>query len=174
MLGSLTRPDDGRHQLTFTRTLAHPREKVWRAVTENEHLATWFPDGPVIGDRAAGAALRFATAAGADGPPEFDGEVLAFDPPRRFAFRWGTDTISIELDEADDGRATVLTLVDTFAELGKAARDGAGWHDCVDLLVHHLDGDEPDRPAPQRWRELHERYIEALGADAATIGVPPG
>ena|SRR5438045_907159 len=41
-LGTLTRQGD-RWMLTFTRRLAHPREKVWRAVTEPEHLAAWYP-----------------------------------------------------------------------------------------------------------------------------------
>jgi hypothetical protein len=37
-LGTLTRQGD-RCILRFARRLAHPREKVWRAVTEPEHLA---------------------------------------------------------------------------------------------------------------------------------------
>jgi len=41
-LGTLARHGD-RWTLTFTRRLAHPREKVWRAVTEPEHLAMWYP-----------------------------------------------------------------------------------------------------------------------------------
>jgi DNA-binding transcriptional ArsR family regulator len=41
-LGTLTRQGD-RWTLRFTRRLARPREKVWRAVTEPEHLAVWFP-----------------------------------------------------------------------------------------------------------------------------------
>ena len=28
----------GRWQLRFTRELAHPQEKVWRAITEPEHM----------------------------------------------------------------------------------------------------------------------------------------
>ena len=59
--------------LTFTRHLAHPREKVWRAVTEPEHLAAWFPQS-MVGERAAGARLRFETSDG-DG---FDGESDGF------------------------------------------------------------------------------------------------
>jgi len=33
MYGMLERLEDGRWQLRFTRTLPHPQEKVWRAVT---------------------------------------------------------------------------------------------------------------------------------------------
>ena len=74
-LGTLARQGD-RWTLTFTRKLAHPREKVWRAVTEPEHLAVWYPQ-EIVGERKAGAALRFVSSAG-DG---YDGQMLVFDPP---------------------------------------------------------------------------------------------
>jgi hypothetical protein len=47
-LGTLTRQGD-RWVLTFTRRLAHPREKVWRAVTEPEHLSAWYPQ-QIVGE----------------------------------------------------------------------------------------------------------------------------
>src|SRR5215207_9889973 len=34
MYGSLEELDDGRYRLRFTRSLAHPQETVWRAITE--------------------------------------------------------------------------------------------------------------------------------------------
>ena len=34
---------DGRSRLQFSRALGHPPETVWRALTEPEHLAAWFP-----------------------------------------------------------------------------------------------------------------------------------
>src|SRR6266567_4346167 len=61
-LGTLTRQGD-QWTLTFTRRLAHPREKVWRAVTEPEHLAVWYPQ-EIVGERKAGAALGRALARG--------------------------------------------------------------------------------------------------------------
>ncbi len=33
--------DSGKHSLRFERLLAHPREKVWRALTDNDELAGW-------------------------------------------------------------------------------------------------------------------------------------
>src|SRR6266705_244856 len=143
-LGTLTRQGD-RWMLTFTRRLAHPREKVWRAVTEPEHLAAWYPQ-EIVGERRAGAPLRFVSSAG-DG---FDGQMLVFDPPEVMEFTWGTDRLRIEL------RA-----------------DGAGWHECLDRLVADLDG-TPQRPMGELWVEVHPRYVTHLGPDAATIGPPPG
>jgi hypothetical protein len=68
-----------------------------------------------------GASLRFVSSPG-DG---FGGEMVVFDPPSVMELMWGTDRLRIELT-SDDG-ATVLTLTDSFTELGKAACDGAGW-----------------------------------------------
>ena len=164
-LGTLTRQGD-RWMLTFTRRLAHPREKVWRAVTEPEHLAAWYPQ-EIVGERRAGAPLRFVSSAG-DG---FDGQMLVFDPPEVMEFTWGTDRLRIELRA--DGAGTLLILTDTFDELGKAARDGAGWHECLDRLVSELDG-TPQRPMGELWVEVHLRYVTSLGPDASTIGPPPG
>ena len=56
-LGVLTQAGDD-VVLTFTRRFNHPAEKVWRAVTEEEHLATWFPQ-KIKGEWRAGAPLRF-------------------------------------------------------------------------------------------------------------------
>jgi uncharacterized protein YndB with AHSA1/START domain len=163
-LGTLTRQGD-RWTLTFTRRLAHPREKVWRAVTEPEHLAAWYPQ-EIVGERRAGAPPRFVTSRD-DG---FDGQMLVFDPPEVMEFTWGTDRLRIELRA--DGAGTVLTLTDTFGELGKAARDAAGWHECLERLAAGLDG-APPRPWGGRWREVHLRYVTHLGPDAAKIGPPP-
>jgi len=164
-LGTLTRQGD-RWTLTFTRTLAHSREKVWRAVTEPEHLAVWYPQ-EIVGDRKVGAPLRFVSPAG-DG---FDGQMLVFDPPSVIEFTWGADLLRIEL--RPDGAGTLLTLTDTFDDLGKAARDAAGWHECLDRLVSDLDGNAP--PAwGDRWRQLHPAYVARLGPGASAIGPPPG
>ena len=164
-LGALTRQGD-RWTLRFTRRLAHPREKVWRAVTEPEHLAVWFPH-EIVGERRAGAPLRFA---GSDGSA-FDGEMLVFEPPSVMEFTWGPDRLRIELQP--DGAGTLLILTDTFDEQGKAARDAAGWHECLDRLASDLDAAPP--PAwGETWREIHPAYTERFGPAASTIGPPAG
>ena len=164
-LGTLSRQGD-RWTLRFTRRLAHPRDRVWRAVTEPEHLAVWYPQ-QIVGERKAGAPLQFVSAAG----DSFDGRMLVFDPPSVLEFTWGADLLRIELEA--DGTDTLLTLTDTFDDLGKAARDAAGWHECLDRLANHLDGTPPP-PWGQTWRQVHARYVSCLGPDAATIGPPAG
>ncbi len=111
---------DGRWRLRFTRPLAHPPEKVWRAITEPEHLSAWFPQR-VTGDWVTGATLMFSDAEGRG--PDFAGQVLAVEPSRLLEFRWGTDVIRLEVAPADGG--STLTLLDTIGELGKAAGDSA-------------------------------------------------
>ena len=164
-LGTLARDGD-RCTLTFTRRLAHPPEKVWRAVTEPDQLAVWFPQ-KIEGERRAGAPLRFVMEGG-DG---FDGEMVLFDPPSVMELTWGTDRLRIEV--APDGDGTVLTLVDTFDDLGKAARDAAGWHECLDRLVAELDGADPPGWG-ETWKAVHPLYVERFGPEAATIGPPAG
>jgi uncharacterized protein YndB with AHSA1/START domain len=164
-LGTLAQQGD-RWALTFTRRLPHPPEKVWRAVTEPEHMAAWFPDS-MVGERRAGAPLRFVAASG-DG---FQGEMLVFEPPSVMELLWGVDRLRIEV--RPDGDGSVLTLTDSFEELGKAARDAAGWHECLDRLICALNGEEPAKWG-EPWRDLNALYVERLGPDAATIGPPPG
>jgi uncharacterized protein YndB with AHSA1/START domain len=169
--GTLEQAGD-RWRLRFTRRLAHPPAKVWRAITEAEHLDAWFPS-TVEGDRAPGAKLRFDFSADPNVPDAMvlDGEVLEWQPPERFAFLWGEDELRFEL--APDGDGTVLTFTDTFDEQGKAARDAAGWHTCLVLLGHHVDGDEPPAPSEELWAQVHPAYVEKFGPEAATVG-PPG
>jgi hypothetical protein len=67
---------------------------------------------------------------------------------------------------------TTLTLVDTFDEQGKAARDGAGWHVCLDRLAYSLAGDELPWKPEDRWSEVNAAYVESLGPEASTLGPP--
>jgi uncharacterized protein YndB with AHSA1/START domain len=169
MYGTLERLDDGRWRLRFTRTLAHPPDKVWRAITEPEHLAHWFPT-TIEGDRAAGAPLRFSFPGG-EAPP-FEGEMIVYEPPSAMELRWGPDVVRLELRATATG--TELTLLDTLEERGKAARDGTGWHVCLDSLAEHLRAEPAAREAMSAWRDLHPHYVERFGPEAATIGPPEG
>jgi hypothetical protein len=72
---------------------------------------------------------------------------------------------------------------DAFDELGKAARDSAGWHTCLDYLEHHRNGTTPPWEtgpmtgyvhvhARDRWNEVHAGYVEKFGQAASAIGPP--
>ena len=158
--------ENGLFVLRFERHLAHPALKVWQALTDAAALHHWFPQD-VTADLRPGGKMLFSFRNG-EGIPPFDGEVLEFDPPRVFAFRWGTDLLRWELRPADDG--CLLIFTDTLTEGGKAARDGAGWHVCLEALQAWIDGTEP--PPADRWQQVHPGYVERFGPEAATIGPP--
>jgi uncharacterized protein YndB with AHSA1/START domain len=154
--------------LRFTRKLPHPPEKVWRALTEPEHLATWFPTD-IEGARVAGAPLRFVFR-NAEGPT-IDGQMLVCEPPAVLEFRWGDDeTLRFELQP--DGDGSLLTYINTFDKLGKAARDAAGWHVSLDALAQHLNGERAPASPQERWQQVHQVYVQRFGPEAATIGPP--
>src|SRR5262245_49369174 len=106
---------DGRHVLRFERVLAHPRDKVWRALTDNAELAHWFP-ALIHGERAPGAKLRFdfakharpmdasmaavieqAEREVAADEAELSGQMLTVDPPRLLEYLWAGEHLRWEL-----------------------------------------------------------------------------
>jgi uncharacterized protein YndB with AHSA1/START domain len=155
--------------LRFTRHLDHPPEKVWRALTQPEHLRHWFPTD-IHGDRRTGAPLRFEFRNGEG--PELDGRMLAYEPHTLLELQWGDDEVlRFELTPTDDGTGTELRFANTFKELGKAARDAAGWHHSLDNLAHDLAGEPKDDDG---WKRVQGWYIDHLPPEASTIGPPPG
>ncbi|HEX6309787.1 MAG TPA: SRPBCC domain-containing protein [Longimicrobiales bacterium] len=166
----------GRWRLRFVRRLAHPREKVWRALTEEQHLSAWFPT-TIEGELRAGAPLRFAFRGG--DYPAHSGRMVEYDPPAVMEFEWGEpeqgedeDHEVTRIELVPDGDGCVLTLLTTYDRLGKSARDAAGWHVCLDLLEDELSGTTPGGATPERWKPLERLYAERFGPDAATIGPP--
>ena len=82
--------------------------------------------------------------------------------------RWEDDE-TLRLELASSASGCVLTLINRFDEIGKAARDAAGWHACLDALEAWLDG----APVPDdRWSEVHPGYVSRFGPEAATLGPP--
>jgi len=64
----------------------------------------------------------------------------------------------------------MLTFVDTFDQLGKAADDAAGWHTCLDQLAYELEGGTAPWTVPERWKQVHRSYVDRFGPEASTIG----
>ena len=158
-----------RSVVRFRRTLAQGPDAVWAALTEDEHLAAWFPT-TIEGSRCAGAPLRFAFREG-EGEP-FDGQMTAFEPPSLMELRWAGDLLRFELEA--EGSGCVLTLTVTFADHGKAARDGTGWHVCLEQLVACGAGTPPPWSPQERWRQVYPSYAVAFGPEASSVGPPPG
>lgn len=156
--------------LRYERRLVHHRERVWRALTEDADLAAWFPT-TMEGPRRAGAPLHFSFRQGEG--QSFDGEMLAFVPPSLMELRWADDVLRFELEPCEDGDAhTILRLRVTFPGYGKAARDAAGWHVCLDRLGAACAGTTPPRDPTARWRVVHPEYVDRFGPEASALGPP--
>lgn len=177
MEGTLERIN-GQARLRFTRRLSHPPEAVWRALTEADDLTAWFP-AQIEGGWEPGAKLRFtfhdpeeaAEHLDVDEAPVLGGEVIAYEPYTRLEYTWDENILRFELEPRGDD--TVLHFTVTFGEIGMAARDAAGWHECLDLLEARVAGEEPAFTQGERWAEVHPRYVERFGPEASAIG-PPG
>ena len=156
--GELERVDADHWRLVFRRPLRHAPEVVWRAITDKDQLLAWFPH-PIVGDWVVGGELTFLS--DVEGVGDFSGEVLAYDPPHLLSFSWGGDVIVLIVDP--DGEGCVLTLTDTFSELGKAARDATGWHACLDKLAFALAGEQAPWDDVTQWKTMNPRYQAKLG-----------
>lgn len=157
MDGTLVTIEDGRRALRFERRLAHPVERVWRAVTEPAELERWFV-GPVAWTPVLGETFEAAGQAG---------EVTELQPPRRLAWRWGVERYAFELEP--DGAGCRLVFTHAFDErFGPAAQHAAGWETYLERLAVHLGGGHlSEERAHDPIAELHERYAARFGDDPA-------
>lgn len=126
---------DGRPGVRFTRRLAHPPAKVWRALTDSTQLAAWFPAAPEL-DLSPGAKIRFELVNVE--APVTEGELIAAEEPRLLEYSWETQLLRWELAPAGDGTLLVFTV--TFDPAGGSAQELAGWHVCLDALGATLAG----------------------------------
>ena len=143
-LGEIVTAADGSLSLRFERQLAHPPEIVWAALTEPAQLAQWFMPGTVE-PRCGG---RVQLDSGEEGGTV--GEVLSWDPPRLLTYSWvregGTGARSLVRwqlhPQGADGNGTLLILEHSGVDRETAYDYGAGWHDFLDRLTHHLAGED--------------------------------
>lgn len=85
--------------------IAAPLEKVWRAVTEPEHISRWFGRTVLVGEGVG--------AHGTVSWPDEDAipiRIEAVDRPRMISYRWWNDGSVEPLGELDATRSTVFTF----------------------------------------------------------------
>lgn len=145
---------DGRPALRFERTLAHPVERVWRAVSDPAELERWFPAAaewtPAVGETLEAHGMS--------------GEVTAVEAPHRLAWNFNGDGYSFVLAAHGDGCR--LTFTHVFGERTLAAQTAAGWDAYFSRLDAHLAGKYlSEEEAHDSWGEVHERYAERFGVD---------
>jgi uncharacterized protein YndB with AHSA1/START domain len=148
---------DGRPLVRFERTFPHPVAAVWDAVTDPRRLAQWFPTSVEFDVLGAGEPITFRFAE--DRYPEMHGVFREVRAPERLVFTWGDDELTFELAEAGDGSACRLAFSVALEAADKAARDAAGWEQCLDMLAIVANGEEPQRPWPSDpWRSYYDEY----------------
>jgi uncharacterized protein YndB with AHSA1/START domain len=165
--GTIRRMDDGRYEVVFVRRLRKPIEKVWAALTVTERLADWFTEVRFTPEPRLGAAVSLSFP---DDDPPYEmtgGEVIAFDPPRLFAWTWPEspdNTLVIRCKLAPDGDGCVLTFSESGA-VGKHVTWGAaGWH----IFLGGLEGATEGLRTPgsiereKALRPLYQAQVEAL------------
>lgn len=120
----------------LTRRFAHPPERLWRAFTDPEELAHWFPELQEL-------------------------EWTERDEPRRLAGRWWGQALRVELHA--DGDATVLVFEHDFEDPDTAARTAAGWDRSYLALDALLAGRPITREESlELWPEVRDRYAAAF------------
>jgi uncharacterized protein YndB with AHSA1/START domain len=151
--------------LVLVRDLHHPPAKVWKALTEPEHLREWAPfDSDRSLDSVGTAKL---TTVGT--PMVSESQVKRADAPKVLEFNWGGQDIRWELEPlgGDGTRLTLWHNIDRrFIAMG-----AAGWHICLDVLDRSL-GDEPigrivgpDAMQFEGWQRLHAEYAKQFGVE---------
>jgi uncharacterized protein YndB with AHSA1/START domain len=142
--GTIRRTPSGGYEIVFVRRLKRPIEKVWAALTVPERIADWLTgEMRFIPDLRLGARveLRFP-----DDDPPYEmttGEVVAFDPPRLFAWSWPDRdhpdcVVRCELEPDADG--CVLTFSQRATSTNHLIGSSAGWQVFLDGLEGASDG----------------------------------
>lgn len=131
MTESLT-TENGRQVLRLERKLAHPPEKVWRALTEPARLSQWYPLTCTGIDLRVGGTINFDDGEGTT----YAGAVTELVPERVFAFSEESDLLHIEL--RPDGPGTLLIFTHTFDDPDMGPATAKGWHNCLTALTDSL------------------------------------
>jgi uncharacterized protein YndB with AHSA1/START domain len=165
--GARVQKDGGTWTLVLVRDLRHPPAKVWKALTEPEHLREWAPfDSDRNLDTVGTATL---TTVGAPSRLVSETQVKRADAPKVLEFNWGGQDIRWELEPLPGGgtRLTLWHNIDRrFISMG-----AAGWHICFDVLERLLSGQPIGRIVGGDaltfvgWQRLNAEYAKQFGVE---------
>ena len=165
--GADIQKDGEKWTLIVVRNLSHPPAKVWRAITDPEHLRAW---APFDSDRslASVGTVQLSTV-GAPQPMVSETQVKRADEPKLLEFNWGGQDLRWELEPLSGG-GTKLTLWHNI-DRRFIAMGAAGWHVCLDVLERAL-ADQPigrivggDAMKFEGWQRLHAEYAKQFGVE---------
>ena len=144
--------------LRLQRRLPGPIERVWAFLCDSDLRRQWLASGTMTLQPGASFELVWRNdelSDAADARPDgFSAEsratcqFVAVEAPRRMRYIWpGVGEVSIELEAVDDGVILTLTHRQLLGER-LILNVCAGWHTHLELLVAHLEGQQP----PSLWR----------------------
>lgn len=170
--GARVEKDGDKWTLVLVRELHHAPEKVWRALTDPAEFRDWAPYDADKNLGKAGTQVKLTTV-GAPAPHVVETTVKRADAPKALEFEWGGGDLRWDLQP--HGKGTRLTL---WAKIDRryVAMGAAGWHICLDVLEHLLDGDPVGRMAGVEvmkfngWRRLNAEYGKEFGVEAPSWG----
>jgi uncharacterized protein YndB with AHSA1/START domain len=150
--------------LVLVRDLRHPPAKVWRALTEPEHLREW---APFDADRSLGS-VGAVTLSTAGTPQVTETRVTRAEEPKLLDYTWGDIDLRWELEPLGAGtRLKLWTTIDRrFISMG-----AAGWHICFDVLDRFLAGEPIGRIVAgdalkfPGWQRLNAEYAKQFGVE---------
>jgi uncharacterized protein YndB with AHSA1/START domain len=166
--GAEVRKKEEQWTLVLVRDLSHPPARVWKAITDPEHLREW---APFDSDRNLGAAgTANLTTVGAPRLYVTETRVKRADEPKALEFNWGGGDMRWELEPRGAG-GTRLTL---WANISRPyiAMGATGWHICFDVLERLLAGQPigrivgPEAMKVDGWQRLLAEYSKQLGVEA--------
>lgn len=164
--GAEIRKDGESWTLVLVRELRHPPDKVWRALTDPEHLRQWAPFDADHSLASAGP-VQLSTV-GTPAPMVSASTVKRAEAPHLLEYTWGQQELRWELEPLGGG--TRLTLWHNI-DRNYIAMGAAGWHICFDVLESLLAGEPmgrivgPDVMKFDGWQRLHAGYARQFGVE---------
>lgn len=164
--GARVEKDGEKWTLVLVRELHHAPEKVWRAITDPEHLSQWAPFDANRNLAQEGSATF--SMAGAPKPQVFETTVKRAEEPKLLEYSWGESDLRWELEPIGSG--TRLTLWHNI-DRRYIAWGAAGWHICFDVLDRLLAGEPIGRLVGAEavkfgsWQRLNAEYAKQFGVE---------
>ena len=161
--------------LVLVRELRHSPIKVWQAITDPAQLREWAPFDADASLASVGPVKL--TTVGAPTPMVSETRVTRADQPKLLEYRWGDFDMRWQLEPLGTGtRLTLWTNISRpFIAMG-----AAGWHICLDVLDHFVEGDPlgrivgPDAMQFSGWQRLLADYSRQFGVEIPSWVARPG
>jgi uncharacterized protein YndB with AHSA1/START domain len=161
--GTVTRTDDGRYLIEFTRRLAHPPARVWEALTRPDELIAWWGDAEVDLTEGGRFTIRWLNTDDEGNTAVMEATVAKLEPERLLVLD-GDIHGRIRWELTPDGDGTLLSFRSTVElEPDFLTRVPAGWHFHLDALADHLEGRSTDLAEVPGFEPIHAEYVAKLG-----------